>query len=84
MREKLSLIIQNKIKKSYYKNLELHPETVLEVAVSDEGTAGVVDSAAQTQQDVAQGHHKTFLTKEFFIRKAFILIHIFFTISKVT
>ena len=73
-----------------YKNLKLHPQTVLEVAVSDEGTARVVDSTAQAPEDVTQGHQETFLIKEnlygneILMRKAFILIRIFCTISKVT
>ena len=73
-----------------YKNLKLHPQTILEVAVSDEGTARVVDSTAQAPEDVTQGHQETFLIKEnlyeneIFTRIAFILIRIFGTISKVT
>ena len=47
-----------------YKNLKLHPQTILEVAVSDEGTARVVDSTAQAPEDVTQGHQETFLIKE--------------------
>ena len=47
-----------------YKNLQLHPQTILEVAVSDEGTARVVDSTAQAPEDVTQGHQKTLLIKE--------------------
>ena len=47
-----------------YKNLQLHPQTILEVAVSDEGTARVVDSTAQAPEDVTQGHQETFLIKE--------------------
>ena len=73
-----------------YKNLKLHPQTILEVAVSDEGTARVVDSTAQAPEDVTQGHQETLLIKEnlygheILTRKAFILIRIFGTISKVT
>ena len=73
-----------------YKNLKLHPQTILEVAVSDEGTTRVVDSTAQAPEDVTQGHQETFLIKEnlygneILTRKAFILIRIFGTISKVT
>ena len=73
-----------------YKNLKLHPQTILEVAVSDERTACVVDSTAQAPEDVTQGHQETFLIKEnlygneILTRKAFILIRIFGTISKVT
>ena len=74
----------------YFTNLKLHPQTILEVAVSDEGTACIVDSAAQAQKDVTQGHQETFLIKEnlygnkILTREAFILIRIFGTISKVT
>ena len=73
-----------------YKNLKPHPQTILEVAVSDEGTARVVDSTAQAPEDVTQGHQETFLIKEnlygneILTRKAFIFIRIFGTISKVT
>ena len=64
-----------------YKNLKLHPQTVLEVAVSDEGTARVVDSTAQAPEDVTQGHQETFLIKEnlyenkIFHKKALLLIN---------
>ena len=69
-----------------YKNLKLHPQTILEVAVSDEGTACIVDSAAQAQKDVTQGHQETFLINlyenKIFHKKA--LINKFSTISNVT